>query len=474
MTSRHNRVALSLTLLCALIASAGSGLHPAKAAMRTLHIAWFEFTPADILNQLGTQYGQEHGVQIVVDRPPLSQWYTSVFNQFAAHKTSFAAAALDSQWIGQAVNDHDVPELTTWLKQNLTVTDFDPYLFASYSQYPQRLPGTTGSLDLVHGHFYGVPWFADAKMWVYRKDWFADPANQTAFKAKYGYALGVPKSMDQIVDIADFFTNPTKGTYGIATHEQTGYDAAAETFLPWCWNYGGNIWNPTTGAVQGYVNSDRCVHALQLVDHLTQKDSPPGSGSNFIAEVTKDFNQGKVAMIESWLCCFGGGGSLFDPKASTLGKTAAEIGQKVGFFNYPGQTYKGVTSRVAPLGGMGLSLSAYASAADQKAILGFVKWFLTPRIQKEWFQGGATPTSKSILSSAAFKGAQPWNSLTGQALSMTRDFWNMPEYSTMLKVMNDEINASMNGQVDAKTALDRIARKQASILSGSGRYSAYK
>ena len=87
--------------------------------MRTLHIAWFEFSPADILQTLGNQYAKENpaGIQIVVDRPPLSQWYTSVFNQFAAHKTSFAAAALDSQWLGQAVTEKDVPELTSWLKR---------------------------------------------------------------------------------------------------------------------------------------------------------------------------------------------------------------------------------------------------------------------------------------------------------------------------------------------------------------------
>src|SRR5947209_13133157 len=77
--------------------------HPAHAAGKTLHIAWFEFSPADVLNTLGQQYGRETGTTIIVDRPPNTQWYTSVFNQFAAHKTSFAAAALDSQWIGQAV-----------------------------------------------------------------------------------------------------------------------------------------------------------------------------------------------------------------------------------------------------------------------------------------------------------------------------------------------------------------------------------
>jgi multiple sugar transport system substrate-binding protein len=472
MKARIARAVSAAALISSLIAGTlAQYSHPAHAAGKTLHIAWFEFAPADVLNTLGQQYGKETGTTIVVDRPPNTQWYTSVFNQFAAHKTSFAAAALDSQWIGQAVTDHDIPELTSWLKANLKVQNFNPYLFASYSQYPQRLPGTTGSLDLVHGHFYGVPWFADAKMFAYRKDWFNDPANQAAFKAKYGYALGVPKSMDQIVDIADFFTNPAKGTYGIGVHEQPAYDSAAETFLPWCWNYGGEIWNPNTGAVQGYINSARCVHALQVIDHLTQKDSPPGSGSNFIAEVTNDMNQGKVAMIESWLCCFS---FLLDPKASKLGSTKAAIESKLGFFNYPGETYQGKTSRFAPLGGMGLSLSSYASQADQQAILKFVQWFLTPRIQREWYLAGATPADNTILQSAAFKAAQPWNPQTSQVFSIVKDFWNMPEYSSMLLVLNNNINASMTGQLSAKAALDLIAKKQAAILSATGRYSAYQ
>src|SRR5207245_8511739 len=133
--------------------------------------------------------------------------------------------------------------------------DFITNLFAAYSQFPQRIPGTTGGLDLAHGHFYGIPWEADALIWAYRKDWFADPANQSAFKAKYGYALGVPKTLDQLVDISDFFTQPSKSQYGLAFFEQNNYDCAVEPYLQFMWNYGGDMWNPKTHQIQGYVNS---------------------------------------------------------------------------------------------------------------------------------------------------------------------------------------------------------------------------
>jgi multiple sugar transport system substrate-binding protein len=100
--------------------------------------------------------------------------------------------------------------------------------------------------------------------------------------------------------------------------------------------------------------------------------------------------------------------------------------------------------------------------------------FLTPRIQREWYLAGATPADNTILQSAAFKAAQPWNPQTSQVFSIVKDFWNMPEYSSMLLVLNNNINASMTGQLSAKAALDLIAKKQAAILSATGRYSAYQ
>ena len=50
----------------------------------------------------------------------------------------------------------------------------------------------------------------------------------------------------------------------------------------------------------------------------------------------------------------------------------------------------------------------------------------------------------------------------------------MPEYSTMLNVLNNTINQSMTGGISPKDALDLIAKKQSAILRQTGRYSAYK
>ena len=42
--------------------------------------------------------------------------------------------------------------------------------------------------------YWAVPLEGDAAGWAYRKDWFEDPKEMEAFKAKYGYDLDVPKT----------------------------------------------------------------------------------------------------------------------------------------------------------------------------------------------------------------------------------------------------------------------------------------
>ena len=49
---------------------------------------------------------------------------------------------------------------------------------------------------------------------AYRKDWFEDAAEKTAFKVRYGYELAVPDTWDQFRDVAEFFTRPGENKYG--------------------------------------------------------------------------------------------------------------------------------------------------------------------------------------------------------------------------------------------------------------------
>ena len=49
---------------------------------------------------------------------------------------------------------------------------------------------------------------------AYRKDWFEDPAEKAAFKAKYGRELAVPETWEEFQDVAEFFQRPDEKRYG--------------------------------------------------------------------------------------------------------------------------------------------------------------------------------------------------------------------------------------------------------------------
>ena len=56
-------------------------------------------------------------------------------------------------------------------------------------------PATVKYYAEYDGKYWAVPAEGDANGWAYRKDWFEDPKEMEAFKAKYGYDLAVPEDL---------------------------------------------------------------------------------------------------------------------------------------------------------------------------------------------------------------------------------------------------------------------------------------
>ena len=70
----------------------------------TLTFLWFEWPPAQALEELGKEYTKERpNVTVKVNTVPNAQWHDAIFTQFAARKTNFDMPILDSQNIGEAV-----------------------------------------------------------------------------------------------------------------------------------------------------------------------------------------------------------------------------------------------------------------------------------------------------------------------------------------------------------------------------------
>ena len=93
---------------------------------------------------------------------------------------------------------------------------------------------------------------------------FARKDLQDKFKAKYGYDLGVPQNWSAYEDIAEFFTRPDDGLYGLAIYTQKDYDAITMGFENVMFSFGAD-WKDGDNNVMGVINSPEAIAAADTV-----------------------------------------------------------------------------------------------------------------------------------------------------------------------------------------------------------------
>jgi multiple sugar transport system substrate-binding protein len=379
-------------------------------------------------------------VTVKVNTVPIANWHDAIFTQFAARKTDFDIPVLDSQYIGEAVENGNILDLTDFANENIDKDAYDPYLLAAYGQYPQA---KTGELD-PDARLYGLPLLGDTWAMMWRKDLMGDEP---------------PKTWDEMIAAARKCQDENPGMSGLAFHQSKDADAAAVTYNTLNGVYGGELWNPDDRAIEGVINNEAGQKAMDVLVNQMRPLTPKGSGNWFIDEVNAAMAQGKVCIAFNWVATLGG---QLDPKQTTLGKSKEEILEKLGFAALPEQD-----TDYVPLGGMGMHISKYSSEQNQAEALNFIKWFEQADVQRKWASVGGVPSRKDALSSPEFLEAAPWNRVYADSVPRLRDFWNLPEYAKLLNVQNTLVNAALNGTKDPAQALDEIAAEQQAILDES-------
>ena len=192
----------------------------------TLSFIWFEWPPAQALEDFANaEYKKERpNVTIKVNTVPNANWHDAMFTQFAARKTDFDIAILDSQHIGEAVTNGNILDLTDFVKKNIDVKAYNPYLLAAYGQFPQA---ETGKRD-ENASLYGLPLLGDTWTMIYRKDLIGDKP---------------PQTWDEMISAAEKCQADNPGVSGLAFHQANGSDAAAVTYNTVNGVYGGNLWD---------------------------------------------------------------------------------------------------------------------------------------------------------------------------------------------------------------------------------------
>jgi multiple sugar transport system substrate-binding protein len=417
--------------LTALCVGAGLALTTfASACAEELNIFWAEWDPANYLQELVNDYTKETGVKVTVSTTPWSDFETKTFREFAAKSGTYDMIVGDSQWLGAGSTQGHWVELTDFFKKNNLEGLFLPATISGYAEYP------IGSKK-----YWAIPLEGDANGWSYRKDWFEDPKEMAAFKAKYGYDLGVPKDYKQMRDIAEFFYRPDQKRYGIALYTDNSYDAVAMGVEQTIFSYGGELGDYATYKIDGIVNSKEAIEGLKAYRDLF-KFGPPGWGKAFFLENNQAITENLAAMSMNFFAFFP---ALANPATN---KNAAGTGF---FANPAGPTGK----RFSALGGQGISIVSYSKKRD--ASVKFLEWFIKDSTQKRWADLGGYTCSKAILESADFQKATPYNKAFYDSMLMVKDFWATPEYAELLTQLNNRVYPYViNGKGTPEEALNGL------------------
>ncbi|MGB3715909.1 MAG: extracellular solute-binding protein [Candidatus Promineifilaceae bacterium] len=415
-----------------------------EMAVSELNILWAQWDPADYLQEIGNKYEAETGIAVNIIQEPWGSFGNVWSIEMAAGGDAYDMVVGDSQWLGQgATQGHYVNMTDFMVGEGIADTVTDATL-TYYGEYP------TGS-----GEYWGFPTEGDADGWAYRKDLFEDPDNMAAFEAEYGYPLDVPGTYEELMDAANFFTQPDDGLYGVAIYTQMAYDAITmgveNTMFSW-----GADWKDENNNVLGVVNSPEAVESVQFYQDLYECCQVPGLSDAFFAETNDAMISGQAAMIMNYFAFLP---ALVNPDVNPY---AADIGYFVNPAGPGGDQH-------AALGGQGMSIISYIDDDHKAASEDFIRWFAQEDIQAEWARLGGYTCNENVLATQEFLDATPFNPAFAETMGFVMDFWNVPVYAELLTVTQQELgNFIVAGQGTAQEAMDNIANQHDEILRDAG------
>ncbi len=433
-------------LLALFVANPLVGAQPKDRV--TLTFVWHAGGRADLLLKLSEEYTRQTGVEVKAILPPLTQeYYERIQEVFAQKNPAVDLCMFDSQSLSEFASQGHIVLLNGRLKESKQIgaRDFDRSALRHYAEYPEN-----------SGNIYALPINQDCMGLVYRKDLFEDADEAAAFKRKYGYDLAVPRTYDQLRDIAEFFTRPKQRLYGIALYGSEDYDACTSAFNNIFWSFGGELWDARTGRIEGHVNSPQAKKALEFYRTLFAF-APPGSQNAYVPEVNGAIKAGEVAMGLQWYY-------YFDELAAGTSGTKHTLG----FATLPGQKgADGKFRRFVMVGGQGVSISRYSRHQDEA--WKFLEWFMSQPQQWRWVGGGGKTGLAAILKDPKFLAATPANQSFPLSMSLTKDYWHLPTYPQLLQILQKYVHQAVTGKLSPEQALDRCAEEQQRILEQYGR-----
>ena len=434
-------------LMSAAVSALIAGGAATSAAAEDLTLCWAAWDPANALIELGRDFEAQSGHSMSYEFVPWTSFADRMLNELNSGGQLCDLMIGDSQWIGGGAENGHYVQLNAFFDANgITMDDFIPATVTGYAEWPKGTP-----------NYYALPAFGDVVGWTYRKDWFERPELMEAFEAEYGRALGVPASLEELKDIAEFFQGREidgQTVYGAAIYTERGSEGITMGVTNALYNYGFQYENPDQPyELDGFVNSEGAVAGLEFYKELYDCCTPPGSSNWYMGENIDAYRSGQVAMQMNFAFIWPG-----VEADENVG------GGRSGYFPNPA----GPAGQFAQLGGQGISVVSYSEKQD--AALEYIAWFAQPEVQARWWELGGYSALSAVVEDPGFAESQPYAQTFLDSMAIVKDFWADPAYADLLLAMQERVhNYVVAGEGTAQEALDGLVRDWVEVFEDEGK-----
>ena len=320
------------------------------------------------------------------------------------------------------------------------------------------------------GDLYQLPDQQFANLYWFRKDWFDRTDLQEAFKAKYGYDLGVPVNWSAYEDIAEFFSEDVQEVDGVTIYGHMDYGKRAPDLGwrmtdAWLSMAGAGSCNPAGASVSrgGAANGPAAVYAIRKWDEWLRNYAPPGAASFDFYQSLPALSQGNVAQQIFWYTAFTAdmvkpqseGNNTVDADGVPLWRMAPsphgpywEEGQKVGYQDVGSWTF----------------LKSTPPDRAQAAWL-YAQFVTSKTVDVKKSHVGLTFIRDSSVNHESFSERAPkLGGLVEFYRSPDRVAWsptgvNVPDYPKLAQIWWQQIGDVNSGAFTPQEAMDRLAEE---------------
>ncbi|NMH87938.1 ABC transporter substrate-binding protein [Flavivirga algicola] len=385
------------------------------------------------IDKIWKLFCKKTGCKLELEAVPLDlhPLYDTILKDEGLKHGTWDVSLINTDWITEAYTNNAIEDLTPYIAKS------PPHNF------PDGWSGSLLSKQEFDTKTVGLPFHDGPECLIYRKDLFESVEEKTNFYKEYEKRLEVPKTWDDLIEVAEFFNRPKDNLYGTTF---AAYPDGHNTVFDFClqlWTRGGELFDDVKKIK---LNSEQAVEGMAFYRKALKnlKAIHPESRDFDSVKSGMAFANGNLAMMVNW---FG-----FASMCEFL--EGSKVKGKVDIANVP-----------AGPNGEGASLNAYwmyviGSGSKHKDLAyEFIKFAVNEENDKLLTLEGAIGCRKSTWHDADVNKEVPYYHKLEELHKNTRSLPRKSNWSKIANIIDQLVLEVINTSKDITLILDNAQKE---------------